>query len=66
MKSGEKNMDNKLYEQFFIMQDMIDVNRHNSDEKIKKKESKIYNLTSMIKNMIYQIQIYNYSPYKMD
>ena len=38
------------------MQDTIDSNRQYSDEKTKKKYSKIDNLTEMTENMMYQIK----------
>ena len=48
------------------MQATIDANMQDSDEKMKKQDSKIDNITKLIKNMMDRIQIYNSSPDKID
>ena len=55
-------MDNKLDEQFLIIQDTIYANRKAHDEKIKKQDSKLDKLTSMVGNIIDHIQILNSLP----
>ena len=73
MPSGRNNIDNKSYDQLLILQDMIDDNRQSSDEKMKKyyskldkQDSKLFNITAMIKNIMYQNQNYNYLPDNID
>ena len=59
-------MDTNLDEHCIIMQDMIDDNRQDSDDKMKKQDYNIDKLTAMVKNIMDQIQILNYSPENMD
>ena len=54
-------MDNNLDGQFLIMQAAIYAN----SEKMNKQDSKNDKITSMVKNMMDNIQISNSSPYKM-
>ena len=56
-------MDNKSYDQLLIMQSMIDTNRKNSDEKIKKLTEYP---TAMITSMMDQIKMLKSSPDKKD
>ena len=55
-------MYNKTDDQLLIMKYKIDVTRHDSDEKISKQYYKLDKLTEMVKHMMDQIQISNYSP----
>ena len=59
-------MDNKLHDQFLIIQDTIYSNRQDYYNKMKKRDSKIDNLTAIVKKMMDNIQIDNSSPYNMD
>ena len=58
-------MDNKSGGNLLIIQASIDNNRQYSDEKIEKQDSKHENITKMVEKMIDQIQISNFSLYKM-
>ena len=59
-------MDNKLDEQLLILQATIDARRKAYDEKIKKQDSKLDMLTSMVRTMINCIHILNSLPDKKD
>ena len=48
------------------MQSKIDANRQESDYKMKTYNSKLDNLTEMMENIMYQIQMFNSSPDNMD
>ena len=56
-------MDNKSFDQLLIMQDKIETNRQNSDDKMQKITEY---LTAMISSMMYQIKIQKSSPYNKD
>ena len=73
MPSGQDNIYNKSDDQFLITQDIIDENRQDYDEKMKKcyskldkQDSKLDNITAMIKNMMYQNQNSNDHPDNID
>ena len=70
--SVQNKIDNKLDDQFFIVQAMIDYNKKVFDEKMRKyyskldkQDSKLKNITAMIKNMMDHNQNLNYSPYNI-
>ena len=64
-KWGNK-IENKSYHQFLIIQDTTYANRQDSDDKMKKKDSKVDKLNAMVKNIMDNIQLSNSSPDKMD
>ena len=59
-------MDKNLDEHCIIMQDMIDDNRQDSDDKMKKQDYNIDKLTAMVKNIMDHIKISTFSPDKMN
>ena len=52
MINGQNNMDKNLDAQFRIMQANIDTNRQDYDGKMKKQDTKIDKLSSMVENMM--------------
>ena len=63
MPWGRNKIYNKSDYQLLIMQARIEFNRQYSDEKIKNLTE---DLTAMIASIMYQINIYKYSPDKKD
>ena len=66
MLSRQNKMNIKLDDQLLIMQATIYSNMQDFDGKMKKQDSKLDKLTSMVKNMMDNIKILNYSPDNMD
>ena len=62
----QNNVDNKLDDHFLIMQSRIDSNSQDSDEKMKKQDTKIDKLTKMVEKIMDQIKFSNSLPDKLD
>ena len=56
----------KSDDQLLMMQDTIDANRQDSDEKMRKQDYKLDKLMAMVENMMNHIQTWDYLPDSID